>query len=138
MEVREAIEIAAAPEVVWAIVADPRNDPRWCPKVESAHPAGERRWVVRHKPVPLRPAMELTVEHHVVEAPSRLTMHEEDETSVFAVEYLLERVDGGTRFTQVSSFDWKKLPRPLQRVLAHGVRRDVRGQLRELKRLAEG
>jgi uncharacterized protein YndB with AHSA1/START domain len=138
VEVRESIEIGAPPEAVWSVVSDPGNDPRWCPKVQASVPAGDGRWVVTHKPVPLRPAMELAVELVHVEPPARLTMREEDETSVFEVEYLLEPTADGTRFTQVSSFEWKRLPRPLQRVFAHGVRRDVRGQLRELKRLVEG
>jgi uncharacterized protein YndB with AHSA1/START domain len=138
MEVRESIQIAAAPHAVWAVVADPANDPRWCPKVDSVRAAGERRWIVRHKPVPLRPAIDLTVEHQLVEPPARLVMREEDEASTFEVEYALEPVHGGTRFTQVSSFEWKKLPRPLHGVFAHGVRRDLRGQLQELKRLVEG
>jgi uncharacterized protein YndB with AHSA1/START domain len=138
VEVREAIEIGAPPEEVWAVVSDPANDPRWCPKVRAAEPAGEGRWLVTHTPVPMRPSLELTVELEEVQPPARLTMRQEDETSVFEVEYLLEPTAVGTRFTQVSTFEWKRLPRPLQRVFAHGVRRDVRGQLRELKRLVEG
>jgi hypothetical protein len=41
------------------------------------------------------------------------------------------------RFTQISNFEWKKLPRVLQGTLARGVRRDVRGQLRALKQHLE-
>jgi uncharacterized protein YndB with AHSA1/START domain len=137
VEVRESIEIRAPPEAVWAVVSDPANDPRWCPKVESVSPAGEGRWVVRHKPVPLRPPMELTVEQREVQAPSRLRLHEEDEASAFEVDYLLKPTAAGTRFTQVSTFEWKRLPRLLHGLFAHGVRRDVRSQLRELKRLVE-
>jgi hypothetical protein len=43
----------------------------------------------------------------------------------------------GTRFTQLSEFEWKKLPRVLHGTFARGVRRDVRGQLQALKRLLE-
>ena len=82
--------------------------------------------------------MELTLERLVVEPPSRLTLREEDEASVFHVEYRLTPSETGTRFTQVSEFEWKKLPRVLHRTFARGVRRDVRGQLRDLKRLLEG
>jgi hypothetical protein len=64
-------------------------------------------------------------------------MREEDAASVFDVEYRLDEIADGTQLTQVSEFQWKKLPRPLQRVLALGVRRDVAAQLRDLKRCLE-
>jgi uncharacterized protein YndB with AHSA1/START domain len=130
--------IASPPEEVWAVVVDPLNDPRWCRKVESVEAAGDGRWIVSHKPVPLRPPMELTLDQLELEPPSRLVLREEDESSTFDVEYLLEASDAGTRFTQISDFEWKRLPRILHRPFAHGVRRDVRGQLRALKQLVEG
>jgi uncharacterized protein YndB with AHSA1/START domain len=137
MRVEESIEIALPPAAVWSLVADPLHDPRWCRKVKSVAAAGERRWVVIHKPVLLRPAMELALEQLDVQPPSRLTLREEDEVSIFHVEYRLEPIATGTRFTQVSEFEWKRLPRRLHGTFARGVRRDVRGQLRALKRLLE-
>ena len=119
------------------MIADPLNDPRWCRKVESVEAAGHGRWTVSHKPVPLRPPMELMLEHEELEPPSRLVLREEDEVSIFSVEYRLEPSEGGTRFTQISEFEWKKLPRVLHGTFARGVRRDVRGQLRALKQLVE-
>jgi hypothetical protein len=119
------------------VIADPRNDPSWCRKVKSVEVAGERRWTVIHKPVPLRPSMELTLEQFEIQPPSRLTLREEDEASIFKVEYRLEPNPVGTRFTQITEFEWKRLPRIFHRTFARGVRRDVRGQLRALKRLVE-
>jgi hypothetical protein len=119
------------------LVADPLNDPNWCRKVKSVKQAGERRWTVTHKPVPLKASMELALEHLDVQPPSRLTMREEDKVSVFNVEYRLEPAQAGTRFTQTSEFEWKSLPRILHGTFARGVRRDVRGQLQALKRLLE-
>jgi hypothetical protein len=119
------------------LVADPENDPRWCRKVESVEATGESGWKVIHKPVPLRPAMESMVERIAADPPRRLTLREEDDASVFEVEYRLEEVAGATRFTQVSEFEWKHLPKILHRTFARGVRRDVRGQLRALKQLLE-
>ena len=81
--------------------------------------------------------MELMLEQLEVQPPSRLTLREEDHASVFHVAYRLESSKMGTRFTQVSEFEWKKLPRVLHGTFARGVRRDVRGQLRALKRLLE-
>jgi uncharacterized protein YndB with AHSA1/START domain len=74
IRVEESIEIARSPETVWAVVVDPLNDPRWCAKVKSVEVAGDNRWTAVHKPVPLRPAMELVVEQLDVEAPSRLRL----------------------------------------------------------------
>jgi carbon monoxide dehydrogenase subunit G len=135
--IEESIEIRCPHERVWETVADPLNDSSWCPKVKSVQPAGEQRWLATHKPVPLRPAIELVVEQLVLERPQRLRLREEDAASVFEVEYLLEPTGDGTRFTQVSEIEWKRLPRVLHGAAARGVRRDVRGQLRNLKRLLE-
>jgi uncharacterized protein YndB with AHSA1/START domain len=137
MRVEESIDIARPRDDVWQFVVDPLNDPRWCPKVRSVEPLGERRWRVIHKPVPLRSPQELIVDHSDVEPPSLLRMREEDDAAVFNVEYRLEETAGGTRFTQVSDFEWKKLPRILRGTFRRGVERDVRGQLRELKRVLE-
>jgi uncharacterized protein YndB with AHSA1/START domain len=133
----ESVEIARSPEAVWELVSDPGNDPRWCPKVKSVEPVGDRRWRTVHKPVPLRPPMELTLEQLELRPPDKLTLRQEDEASVFDVEYRLEESAVGTRFTQISEFEWKKLPRVLHGTFARGVRRDVRSQLRALKRHLE-
>ena len=137
MRVEESIEIARTPEAVWELVSDPANDPHRCPKVKSVEPAEERRWTVFHKPVPLRSPFELSLEQLEVQPPNRLTLRQEDEASVFQVEYRLEPTQTGTRFTQISEFEWKKLPRVLLGTFEGGVRRHVRGQLRLLKRLLE-
>ena len=137
MRVEESITIARPPDEVWAFVADHANDPAWCSKVKSVERAGERRWRVMHKPIPMRPPLELTVEQREVDPPTRLTLHQEDEGSVFDVEYRLVPEGAGTRFTQASEFEWKSLPRPMQLFLRGGVRRDVRNQLKALKRRLE-
>jgi phosphoribosylaminoimidazole-succinocarboxamide synthase len=122
---------------VWALLADPLNDPSWCRKVKSVNAAGDNRWMVKHKPVPLRPPMELVLEQLEAEPPNRMKLREEDKASIFDVEYRLETAGTGTRLTQVSEFEWKRLPRALHGTFARGVRRDVRNQLRALKRLLE-
>ena len=137
MRVEESVDIAVPPERVWDLVADPENDPRWCDKVQSVEAIAPGRWRVMHKPLPFRPPVELLVEHDVLEPPRRLTMREEDDGSTFVVEYRLAATAAGTRFTQTSEFEWKRMPRLLQRVLAPGVRRDVQRQLRAVKRLLE-
>ena len=81
--------------------------------------------------------MELTLEQLDVQPPSRLALREEDGVSVFDVEYRIEPIETGTRFTQISELEWKKLPRALHGTFARGVRRDVLRQLRALKQHLE-
>jgi len=138
MTVEEAIGIARPPETVWAVVADPRNDPRWCRTVQSVTALGEGRWRVMHKPIPVRPPRELEMTELEADPPHRLALRQEDVAAVFHIEYRLEPTDAGTRFTQVSAFAWKTLPRALHRTFGGAVRREVRGQLRTLKALLEG
>jgi uncharacterized protein YndB with AHSA1/START domain len=97
VRVEESIEIARLPEEVWDVVVDPRRDPEWCSKVKSVEPEGELRWRVVHKPVPLRPALELVVDQVDADPPRRLRLREEDKASVFDVEYRLEPSEAGTR-----------------------------------------
>lgn len=119
------------------MVSDPRNDPGWCRKVTSVEAAGDGRWTVTHKPVPLRPAMELTLQQVDLQPPSRLVLREEDAVSIFHIEYRLAPSETGTRFTQISEFEWKRLPRVLHKTFARGVRRDMRDQLQSMKRVLE-
>ena len=137
MRVEESIEIACSPEAVWAVVSDPMNDARWCHKVKSVKPAGEHQWEVMHKPVPLQAPTAMRTTQHDCHEPTRLTLDQEDETSTFRVQYVLEPSATGTVFTQISEFEWKTLPRVLHGTFARGVRRDVQRQLRDLKQLLE-
>lgn len=137
MRVEARIEIARSPADVWDVVADRANDPKWCRKVKAVARAGDGQWNVWHKPVPLRPVALLKTQHTRAEAPAYLAMRAEDDASVFIVEYRLDPTAAGTSFTQISEFNWKKLPSALKSIFAYGVRRDVRTQLRDLKRLLE-
>jgi hypothetical protein len=79
----------------------------------------------------------MLVEQLKLDPPRRLKLREEDQASVFAVEYQLASAGLGTSFTQISEFEWKTLPRFLHKSFARGARRDVRRQLQQLKRLLE-
>jgi uncharacterized protein YndB with AHSA1/START domain len=137
MRVEEAIEIAQPAQSVWATVADPQNDLRWCRAVKSVDPAGERRWRVMHKPIPLRPPRQLELKQLEAEPPRWLVLRPEDAAAVFRVEYRLEPTRTGTRFTQVSEFVWKSVPPVLHGTFGRAVRREMRGQLQALKALVE-
>jgi hypothetical protein len=105
--------------------------------VRRVDAAGERRWSVVHKPIPLRPPIELMMEQVEAEPHKRIRLREEDESAVIEITYLLEPTAGGTRFTQVSEVEWKRLPRFLHGTFRRGVERDLRTQLGELKALLE-
>ena len=118
-------------------MADPRNDPQWCRAVRSVGALDEHRWRVVHKPIPMRPPRDLELRQREAEAPRRLALRQEDAAAVFDIEYRLEPTREGTRFTPVSQFEWKTLPRALHGAFGRAVRREVRRQLRTLKALVE-
>jgi hypothetical protein len=64
--------------------------------------------------------MEMVIEQTEAEPPRRLRLREEDETSIFDIEYRLQATDTGTRFTQLSEFEWKRLPRFLHGTFERG------------------
>ena len=99
MRIKQSIEINRPVAQVWAVLADPCQDPRWCRKVKSVERVSEDSWRVIHKPVPLRPPMQLSLVIVDTDAPRRMTLREEDEAAVFDVEYSLEPAPAGTRFT---------------------------------------
>ena len=137
MRIEERITIGRRPEEVWDFVVEHTNDPQWCPKVKAVEQAGDRRWKVWHRPVPLLPAALLEMKHVREHRPTYLAIREEDGAAVFEVEYRLEQAVDGTVFTQVSEFAWKRLPRVLWPLFRFGVRRDVARQLRALKQAIE-
>jgi uncharacterized protein YndB with AHSA1/START domain len=142
LHVARRIRIARPPAEVFALVAEPANDPRWCAKVRSveqvlgAGPGPGARYLVVHVPVPLRPPRRM--DHRCVgwEPPHRITWREDDGTDVIEVEYRLTPDDGGTLFEQR---DEAHLGAPglLRPVLRAGLAHDLGRQLRALRRLLE-
>jgi carbon monoxide dehydrogenase subunit G len=110
VRVAETVEIKYGIEEVWRFVCDLTHDPAWCPKAKSVDRVGPDRWLVHHKPIPLRPTCVLTVDQVVVEAPHRLVLREEDDVSIFDVEYRLEPTSSGTRLRRSASSDGRGCP----------------------------
>jgi uncharacterized protein YndB with AHSA1/START domain len=141
-QIEQSVEIGRPVEEVFALISDPRNDPRWCPKVLSCEQvAGERssqgaRFRAIHRPIRLRPAAELEIEIVSIDPPRSMTSRQEDDDGVFNVSYELEPSSDGTRLTQRSDIDWK-IPRPLQLVGNRTVPRHIKRQMEELKRVLE-
>jgi uncharacterized protein YndB with AHSA1/START domain len=129
-------------EDVWAFIADARNDPRWCDKVESVDqvagegPGPDARYRVVHRPVSLKKPKELTVIVEELTRPTRLRLREEDDDGVFNVTYELEQAGEGTRLTQHDQIEWK-IPRFQQPIARWMVSRDIANQFSALKRRLE-
>lgn len=143
MEIERSTVIARPPEELWGYVADPRNDPQWCQRVESVEqvtgeePGRGAGYRVVHRPVPFRGPVQMTVTIEEYAPPRRLRFREEDEEAAFEVSYELEPIAAGTRLTQRDRIEWRKLPslgRPIARWF---VGRTVQRQLSTLKRLLE-
>ena len=140
--VERSVQIDRPPETVFDFLADGRNDPRWCPKVRSAEqtlgdgPQLGARYQVVHQPTRIKPAAELTSEIVAFEPPHSIALRQEDGDGVFNVEYLIERANGGTRFTQRSEVEWK-LPAPLRLIASRMVPRHLDGQMKKLKSMLE-
>jgi hypothetical protein len=130
-------------EEVFAFVSDARHDPRWCRKVESVEqlggdgPGPGARYVVMHRPIPLRPARRM--EHSCLgwDPPRRIEWREDDGTDAIDVVYELEDVGGATRLTQRDEVARIGAPRLLKPFVKHGIGRDIAHQLEALKRLLE-
>jgi len=142
MLIEKSTLIARPVEAVFDFVADPRNDPLWCPKVKSVEPAGEAnegpgaRFVVVHRPVPFLPARRMDYTLRDWDPPRRIEWREDDGHDLIAVTYTLEPVEGGTRFTQRDDAQLSA-PRPLHPLMRIGIGADVAGQLRRLRRHLE-
>jgi uncharacterized protein YndB with AHSA1/START domain len=134
--IERGVDIGRPIEEVFAFLADPKNDPRWCRKVKAVDGSGDRYTVV-HKPVPLRPARTMEMRRLAYEPPSRIEWAQDDGTDTFRVTYELESIAEGTRFRQRSEADVGAVPRMLYPLWRHGIGRDMARQMRDLKRLLE-
>ncbi len=136
MEIERSITIARPPDEVFEFVAEPLNDPSWCPKVDSVERLADGRYAVRHRPIPLRPARRMELECLGSLRPSHIEWRADDGHDRFHVTYELERAGQGTRFTQRSRAQLGS-PGILAPLMRAGIGRDVARQLRELRRVLE-
>jgi uncharacterized protein YndB with AHSA1/START domain len=140
MRIEKTVGISRPPEEVWTFIADVRNDPQWCDKVDSVDqiagegPGRDARYRMLHRPVRLRKAKELAVTVEGYEPPRRLRLREEDDDAIFEVIYRLAGTDEGTELTQIDEIDWK-IPFPGPQLGRVMVSRDIQRQFAALKRL---
>jgi len=142
MELETTIVIARPIQEVWDHIADARNDPQWCDKVEEVRqevgdvPGPNARYRVIHRPIRLKKPKELTVSVEEYTPPSRMRLREEDDDGVFNITYELEPADEGTRLTQRDWIEWK-IPRFHRPIARRMVSRDLANQFATLKRRLE-
>jgi uncharacterized protein YndB with AHSA1/START domain len=142
LEVERSVEIRRPAEDVFAFVSDPRNDPRWCPKVLSCEQtSGDgltpgARFVALHRPTRMKPKARLEIEIVSLNPPRSASLREEDEDGIFDVLYSLDGIPDGTRLSQRSEIEWK-IAKPLQLLANRMVPRHLDGQMASLKRLLE-
>ena len=143
MHIARSVVIGKPIDEVFAFMAEPGNDPRWCAKVKTVEQVGGdqpgpgARYTVVHKPVPGRPARQMDHECVAWDPPRRIDWHEADGTDVIRVTYRLEDFGDSTRVTQEDDAElgaWSPL-RPLYRA---GISRDLARQLKALKEILEG
>jgi Polyketide cyclase / dehydrase and lipid transport len=142
MQVVRSVVIDCHIDDVFRYVADPFNDPAWCPKVLSVEqvvgegPGPGASYQVLHRPIPLRPARRMAYTCVEWDAPRRIAWREDDGVDLIDVTYELELVWTSTRLTQR---DEARLgaPRIMQPLFRIGLGRDVGRQLGALKLLLE-
>jgi polyketide cyclase/dehydrase/lipid transport protein len=142
MRIEKSIVVARPMEEAWNFIADGRNDPRWCDKVDSVEQltgeglGADASYSVLHRPIRLKRPKELVVSVPEFDPPRRMRVREEDDDGVFDVVYELEQAPQGTRLTQRDHIDWKipRFQQPLARVM---VSRDLQRQFATLKRVLE-
>lgn len=138
MEIVREIEIERERPDVFAFVADPRNDPRWCRKVKSVERISADAYAVVHKPVPGKPERRMEMTRVASEPPRRIQWRENDGTDVFLVTYELEEPREGATLIRQRSQATLGAPRILHGLYRFGIGRDIARQLRALKGLLEG
>lgn len=142
MVVHRSVVIARTPQEVFSYLAEPANDPAWCPKVLSVlqtsgdGPGPGARYEVLHKPIPFKPTRRMDYSCLSWERPHRIQWRENDGTDEFIVTYLLEDLQEATRLTQQSRVQLSA-PRVLHPVMRAGIGHDVARQLKNLKRVLE-
>jgi uncharacterized protein YndB with AHSA1/START domain len=141
MRIENQIEIERPVEEVFEFVSDATNDPQWCSRVisidqtEGDGPGPGARYDCKHRPT-IAPPIIRTISVEAWRPPELLRWRQEDSNGVFSITYTLEPTATGTRLTQSDEIDWK-IPRVAHPFAKRTVRKHMRQQSGELKRLLE-
>lgn len=143
MKIQRTVDIDRPVADVFRFIADPNNDPIWCPNVhESTQLRGDGPLVGAvyeqiHEPGPAKPTR-LTVELREMDAPNHMRLKSIDELAWFDVSYHLEELsDEATRLTQTDHTHFQGFAKLLQPVMWFAIRNGIKRQFRQLKALLE-
>ena len=143
MQIARSIVVDSHIEDVFDFVADPLNDPAWCPKVlvvdqvEGDGPGPGAIYEVLHRPIPFRPARRMVHQCVSWKPPYRIEWREDDGADVIGVTYDLVAMWTSTRLTQRDEIVRLGAPGIVRPLIKVGIGRDMRRQLRELRRVME-
>lgn len=137
--------IRRSPDEIFAFIAEPENDPQWCPTVEEIHqiagdgPGLGAKYAMSHAPGGMK--FEAVVEIVAYVPYERMEWRMTDKGHVLDGVYLLEEVEEGTRLTQKSHFRFTGLLRIpsffLKGVIQKDIQKEMDGQFEKLKRMLE-
>lgn len=138
----QSMEIDRPQGEVFRFIADPQNDPQWCPRVlwcrqtEGSEPAVGARYEALHHPSLNRPHIR-RIEVLESDPPHRIVTVQEDQVAEFRITYTLRSTPRGTEIIQRDEIDWRvpRLGVPIGRRI---VRAHLHDQLADLKSLLEG
>jgi uncharacterized protein YndB with AHSA1/START domain len=143
---QESIVIDRPIEEVYAFIAEPENDLKWCPAVKSIErisgngPGSGAKYQMHHAPGGLK--FDATVEVVACEPPRLFKWTMLDSGHTLHGRYELEAENGRTRLTQTSQITfegWLRFPGLLmKRFIVKDVHQELRKQFDNLKHLLEG
>ena len=141
MRLDGAVEIGRPVDEVFAFVADPRNDPLWCPRVISCRQTGgqgpgpDACYEVEHNPT-LQRRHTRWIDVAEWDPPRRLVTRQSDDVAEFTITYLLDPTPQGTRIQQIDEIRWR-IARPFRPMARLIVGRHIGDQLGRLKTVLE-
>jgi hypothetical protein len=142
MQIVRSLVIDCHIEDVFAYVADPLNDPAWCPtvlvvdQVDGDGPGPGARYEMLRRPIPWRPARPTACTCVDWDPPGRIAWRCEAAGDLVRVSYALEPVWTATRLTRRQAHRLRAA-RVLHPVLKLATERGVERQLRALRRRLE-
>jgi hypothetical protein len=138
--------VPASPDTVFDFVSDTRNDPIWCPNVESVElvegeevAVGTRFRFHQHLDRPRGPRISFDGDVEVVElGPHRIVWRVADRFQMRDIELSVEPDGRGSKLTQVTTARFRKAPGLARWVYPRLARRTFEEQFRRLAARFEG
>jgi carbon monoxide dehydrogenase subunit G len=128
------VDIARAPEEVYAYLTDVSNLPRWQSGVHAARREGSQIHESRHM---LGRELQTTLEIEEEEPPRVFALRAVNSPVPFTVRHELEPSGGGTRLTVTGEGDAGMLPGFAAGIMARRAEKQFRKDFERLKRLLE-